>query len=333
MPSQEDIGQLIEYTKLIENLYNSNLITRQEWGTLNFQTSASDINVIYNLIKELTVLPLEELPTRTFNTIKQKIAEANDLFKRIDDYNIGQENHITLRNQLAQDIHKFAEDFHSIVAMWLPFLAYKKGNFQQNISEVSSSISMVKQLLEQTKTETQQKFEEINNIVNMARDASAQAGIVTYTKVFSEESDNLSKSSNFWLTATIILAAATLSWAFYSWKYVKFDVVSNLELLYRLGGKFAIIAILFTATIWTGRIFKALRHQAATNKHRALSLQTFQTFTNATSDEATKNAVLLEATKSIFGISSTGYLDQKDDSSESNVKIIEIFKSMLGPKD
>lgn len=48
---------------------------------------------------------------------------------------------------------------------------------------------------------------------------------------------------------------------------------------------------------------------------------------NATSDESTKNAVLLETTRSIFAIGSTGYLDPTEAGSDSGMKIMEIIKN------
>ena len=317
----------------IRQLFDTNLINKPEWGNLNFRETEEELWLIMNLIQELKLYPLEQLPNKALKNLRAKVAEVKALFIRLDEYNIQQENHISIRNQLILDIKNVADGFHTQSIQWLPYLAYKQGDLQHAISEISSSLSDAKQLLMNTKHDTEQRIQEINEIVSKARDASAKVGVVAYTKDFAKEAEDLSRSSKIWLLMTILLALATLSLAYHSWRNTDIPINSSFELIYRLGSKFALMAILFTATIWTGRIFKALRHQSSINKHRALSLQTFQSFTNAANDETTKNAVLLEATKSIFGMTSTGYLDQRDDSSESSVKIIEIFKSMLGPKN
>ena len=87
--------------------------------------------------------------------------------------------------------------------------------------------------------------------------------------------------------------------------------------------------VLFTATLWCGKTFKALKHLSTVNRHRALSLQTFQAFSHAASDDPTKDAVLMEATRAIFGSTPTGYLDAKG-GSESDLKIIEIARTLGG---
>ena len=68
-------------------------------------------------------------------------------------------------------------------------------------------------------------------------------------------------------------------------------------------------------------------HQSTTNKHRALSLQTFQAFSSAAADVQTKEAVLLETTKAIFSLSPSGYIDSKGGGSEQGIRIVEFAKS------
>lgn len=72
-------------------------------------------------------------------------------------------------------------------------------------------------------------------------------------------------------------------------------------------------------------------HLSTVNRHRALSLQTFQAFSHAASDESTKNAVLMEATRAVFGSVPTGFLDAKAGSSDGDLKIVEVAKT-LGTK-
>lgn len=81
----------------------------------------------------------------------------------------------------------------------------------------------------------------------------------------------------------------------------------------------------FTATIWCGRLYKALRHQSAINKHRANALRTFQTFTMAASDDETHNAVLMETTKSIFLLIPSGYLDNES-TSGNGLTVVEVVQ-------
>jgi hypothetical protein len=100
----------------------------------------------------------------------------------------------------------------------------------------------------------------------------------------------------------------------------------------KVASKVVILSILLTATLWCGRVYKALMHQSAMNRHRALSLQTFQAFTAAASDLQTKDAVLLEATRAIFAPCATGYVESGTASADSESRVIEIVKSIVPKK-
>lgn len=344
MQSNDQLNSLLAGINSTLTFQGTDLITRNDWGVVNFKLVESEINIIFEILKVLTELPIIQLPNPVFKRLQSNVLEINNLFAQINDFDISQPNPTTTRDNLATEIKEKAENFYQQIAVWIPYLLYLKGDYQRNLNEITLSLNEAKKLIDnikkqseeiinESKKESEQTKKEIDAILAGARKASAQIGVTVFATDFSQEASDLSKNARKWLITTLILTCLTFALALLSWFYELSPTVTNYQLLYKLGSKIAILAILFTATVWSGRIYKALRHQSAVNRHRALSLQTFQAFTNATSDEATKNAVLMETTKTIFGSVSTGYLDQKDETTESSVKIVEIFKSMLGPKD
>jgi hypothetical protein len=84
---------------------------------------------------------------------------------------------------------------------------------------------------------------------------------------------------------------------------------------------------MLTGTLWCGKCYKALTHLVIVNRHRALGLRTLQAFANAAADAQTKDAVLLEATRSIFGNVPTGYVDVAN--VDSDHKVVEIVRSVM----
>ena len=90
--------------------------------------------------------------------------------------------------------------------------------------------------------------------------------------------------------------------------------------------RIVILGLLFTGTIWCGRMYKTNKHQESINKHRANALQTFQAFVEATIDPAVRDAVLMETTRSIFTITPSGYLGEPDNRSETGSKVVEVIK-------
>lgn len=89
--------------------------------------------------------------------------------------------------------------------------------------------------------------------------------------------------------------------------------------------KIVILSSLFFVLSIFNRNYKAHKHNSVLNKHRQNALSTFETFSNASgSDLQTKNAVLIEATRTIFSNQQTGYLHTNE--TEASNKIVEIIK-------
>ena len=208
-------------------------------------------------------------------------------------------------------------------------MAYQKGDVAKNIESLTASVGQAQTLIEGTKTTIKARQAEIEGIITQAREASAAAGAAVFTQDFKNEAVSLDAQAQRWLYSAAAGAVITLCFAVAIW-LVPMAGDDLPSIVQRFGGKLAALAVLFTATLWCGRTYKALKHLATVNRHRAMSLQTFQAFSHAASDDATKDAVLMEATRAIFGSTPTGFLESKG-SSEGDLKIIEIAK-LVGSK-
>jgi hypothetical protein len=176
--------------------------------------------------------------------------------------------------------------------------------------------------------EISKKENEIGEIIVKAREASAAVGAAVFTQDFKKESENLKKGSRNWLIAAGGLALATLVIAGLMWYYAE-PGLDRGQLFQKLGTKLAILVILITSTIWCGKIYKALMHLSTINGHRALSIQTLQAFVGAVENVQLKDAVVLEASRAIFGNVPTGYIDASNTSSDGDIKLFEIVKNLM----
>lgn len=176
------------------------------------------------------------------------------------------------------------------------------------------------------KEEIKEKQGGIGNIIVAAREAAASVGVAHFSADFSTESTEQESAAENWLIATGILALVTLLVAFgVAFIHIDKDATSS-QIAQLFTSKIVILGLMFTATIWCGRMHKAAKHLATINKHRSNALRTFQAFTKAASDDAARNAVLMETTKSIFAITPSGYLDGEVPS-EGGLKIIEVVRN------
>lgn len=178
------------------------------------------------------------------------------------------------------------------------------------------------------KADVQQKREAIDQIVSAAREAAADAGVATFTTAFSDEADRIAVLSRRWLVAAAAGTVLTLLAAFVSffWPSIP-EGAGTWDIVRAAFTKVSVLGMLITATIWCARMYRALVHQRSVNRHRALSLQTFQAFAAATADDRIKDAVLMAATNSIFDNVATGLVDQNTGRTDPAVQFVEIGKA------
>jgi len=92
--------------------------------------------------------------------------------------------------------------------------------------------------------------------------------------------------------------------------------------------KIVVFGALYFALVWAGRVYRAESFNLVVNQHRQNALSTFETFVKATSDEHTKNAVLLHATQSIFSHQPSGFTQHYQDATPSP-QVLEIVRGII----
>lgn len=192
---------------------------------------------------------------------------------------------------------------------------------------------------------------EIESVLEAAKKAAQSIGIVEHSKFFQQESLDHLKASKRWLWATILLAglAVWVGWLNYSHSlHALTSAIGKAQQPEKLQdgpkqpsaepgttalqiqlavAKLIVFSVLFSAVVWTGKMYRAHRHNYVINRHRLNALSTFEAFAKATDDQQIKNAVLLQATQCIFGPQPTGYISGENES-EGYPQILEIVRGM-----
>ncbi len=128
--------------------------------------------------------------------------------------------------------------------------------------------------------------------------------------VFNQQAVRHDKAATSWLRATIAFSViATVA------VFVLFFVVdhpsasaSNGEIATNISGRVVGSTLALFAVAFAARNYVTHRHNQVINEHRRNALQTFQVFAESSRDDATRDAVLLEATRSIFTPQDSGYI-------------------------
>jgi hypothetical protein len=316
-------------TKALE-LYNNNLVSRSEWGEINFNEASHDLERAKIILSYLKILPLEYLSDNAINQISQAINSLTPILDQINKFSITNGSPTTNRDGIQNQLHGQVDNLYSQAANWIPFLSYQRGDVAENINKLTNTLNQAEQLIEQTKIQINQDKTEIDTIIMATREASASAGAAVFTKDFENESDTQEKSARRWLIATGSGALFTILVASGMWIHAESSAVaglSNSQVIQTVAAKLIILTMLLSGTMWIARHYKAIKHLATINRHRSLSLRTLKAFSAAASDEQTKNAVLIEVTRAIFQTSQTGYLDGLS-SDDSPTKIVEIARTL-----
>ena len=307
---------------------DKNLISRPEWGAISFSDAQKEIQTILDLAKDFSGMPLEYLPDQSAEQIRNELENILPHFAEIDTFSISQGDANNHRNNIVNHIHSRANEFYSHAAVWIPFLAYQKGDVSQNITKLTSVIEEAQRTMDAGVSQIKEKQNEADDVLMKAREAAANAGAAVFTEDFKREADNNKRNSLWWLGGTAAFGLAALLMAVFAYfdDYTKYQTA--LSLWPKLACRFLIMSLCFTSSMWCGRIYKATRHLFILNRHRALGLKTFQAFSAAASDVHTKDAVLLETTHSIFGNVSTGLINDAN-VSDSEPNIIQIAGKVL----
>lgn len=331
MATQDQVQKIHALAEKITEKPIDSLVSNADWGKINFETARSDFEIIFSLCKNLKELPLDILPSSVAPLFLKALEDTSSAIQEIIKFSIENSNPTSIRDQIVARTRQYAEAMLITTQAWIPFLAYQKGDVQKNIEALSKSVKDANVILEEAKLKVEGKSKEIDSIVTAAREASASAGVGVFTSDFAGQATNLASEGKKWLKYTACLAIATILTALLSFFVPIEKDATNPQIWQYMTSKVLILIVLLTATVWCGRLYKATKHQEALNNHRANALKTFQAFVKAASDDTTRNAVLLETTRSIFAIGPSGYLETTDSGNDSGTtKILEIIKGATG---
>ena len=328
MATAEQVDKLLSLFNKLTELDIPELIYDKDWGSINFEAAKADLERLYALCNHFKVLPIDQLPSDIADQIYTEATPINQTISNIRSYTIEQENPSGVRDQYISEVKYNVDRFYKFAHIYVPYLAYQKGEIQNNIKQLTSSVNDAKALLAQSEKEINNKSDEINKIIQAAREASASVGVAHFTADFLTESETMEAQALLWLKTTSILAALSFLISIY-FLFATPDLTSTANAIQYVSSKILILVLMITATLWCGNMYKAAKHQAAANKFKGNSLKTFQAFVKATEDNSVRDAILVETTRAIFSESATGYIGNDHSSTEKSTKIVEIVKNSM----
>ena len=169
-------------------------------------------------------------------------------------------------------------------------------------------------------------LEESSTALDQIKKAAAEAGVSQHAVIFGDVAKKHRRTSYWWLAVSAILAAVTLVLA---WQMAGEVVDRNLSnTIQFVAGRIILFGVLSYAVVSAVRTYRAEAHNHVVNAHRHHALSTFETFTAASADDATRDAVLMQATQCIFAHRPSGF-GQREDDTVPQSQVLELTRNVL----
>lgn len=293
-----------------------------EPGLVHFQR----VLTLYRLLKEVN---LEEFPEQRLTPLVNLARDLNSILDDIKTFSVSKHRSdpVDVRDSLIKSLADgYPRHFDAIT----PILAYasiKGTDLGSLVHRANEAITAIQAKSKEHLDQLQTFRLDAEGALKAVQQFAQEAGVAQHAIHFKKEADLHSGQAKPWLIATCVFAGVTLLSGLgflisYSWGNWEITSVQGLQLTL---SKVVIASILISATLWTGKMYRAHRHNEIINRHRQNALATFEAFAKATSDEQTKNAVLLQATQCIFAAQQTGYVPSDSDGSHFS-QIFEIVR-------
>ncbi len=286
----------------------------------NILTGISSLNNIKNMVYN------QHIVDKTYSLF----TEIKRIFETMKAYN--GTNKSNIRSQINNLVAATQNNYIDVLAL----ISYERTNLifdeikkigLNDLGQISSKIKEIEDLRKQIlkyEKEAKKSLESIQSNAN-------KVGVSKYSSIFKEQAEAHKRNSWFWFLGIIGILLVIIGFAVCLLEdCFKFPNDASWGIIVQFTtAKLIIFSILCVALSWTIKSYKANKHNEVLNKHRQNALDIFETFVNGTSDEQTKNAVLLQAVQSIFAQQNTGYNDNETETGNAQTKILEFVSSSI----
>lgn len=329
-PHEQELDSFLRLcSQIVEFGTENDLVRKTELGDdASFERARPLFDGIVELFRDLGSVDLNGTPLPTLQRATQSAQTVLSTLKSIQRFS--SKNRLSPSSDQQKLITALETQYEKIISglgSRLGYLLVKRsdiGNMEalgdRRIQELDEYVSAEKQQLTTIR-------EEAESTLSVVRAGAGHIGVSKESGAFKEQAEKNATAATWWLLSSITLFVGS---PVVVWKTLFASPLSSEtvgELVRGIGGRFAILTLLAFVLSFCVRQYTASKHNETVNRHRQNSLQTFETFVSAAADQETKDAVLLEATRSIFSAQPSGFLRGRHEA-ESPSTIIEVIRRM-----
>ena len=299
-------------------------LARKDLGPFNFEGAVGDIQKSIALFTPLLTTPLDAVPDQIVNELLSVATEALQSLQAIQDFSpVNLENPTQERDNLVNQVQgQHLGHWQTVSRVLRPMPT------DESLNEFVDRIRKASDQADTSTRELQRKLDEANQIVASMRDAAAATGARRHVQLFRAEADDHKKAAERWLrwlVGLLVAAGSVGIGVFFVFPPQIADPTSLTIYLQQAAPRILVLTLFLYGVRMTRQVYGSHKHNETLNRHRQNALDTFETFVQATEDPQTRSAVLLEATRSIFSVQSSGYLAREREYADS-AQVLEILR-------
>ena len=286
--------------------------------TLDLSESVPVVERIIGLFRRIRDSDLEAIPDESRPTLAHEIHTTQNELQRILELDPRHESPEGISSSLRSV-------YQQVYTNLTPILAHV-GTDPAGFDELRRQAEAAVRQIASGEERVSAMGEEAKMALDQIKKAAAEAGVSQHAVIFGDVAKKHRKTSYWWLAASSILAVATLGLA---WQMAGQIADRSLtDTIQLVAGRLILFGVLSYALVSAVRTYRAEAHNHVVNAHRHHALSTFETFTAASSDDATRNAVLMQATQCIFSHRPSGFGQREDDSAPQS-QVLELTRNVL----
>lgn len=288
--------------------------------TLDLSTGVPVVERLVGVFRTIRDSDLGAIPDAHRQTLAQELhrtlAECQQI-RELDPRNQSPEN-------ITSSLRTVYQEVYSNVSPILAHVGTDPAGLEELKRQAETAVGRIASAEEQVGT----MLEESDTALSQIKQAAAEAGVTEHAIIFDKAAKRHAKTKYIWLGAGVILAATTLLLAWHMAGQV--EERSLPEAIQFMGARIILFGVLTYALVSCVRTYRAEAHNQVVNAHRYNAMRSFKLFTAASSDEATRNAVLMQATQCIFSHRPSGFGQREDDAAPQS-QVLELTRN-VAPK-
>jgi hypothetical protein len=315
-PKPTILDQLQEALKEVAAFNVQRLVRLDTLGRdFHFADAGSEFEAVLRLLAELRAGEVARLPKPQQPKVLAGVNNLLSAFTRIEAFSPKVENpggaHAAVLKAFRDAVAAHSETLTAAVA----YLASTGAPTQRLAQDAGAARAEIHRLTVEARHGLTARMAEADSLLASIRELAQQGGVSKHAGRFGGQADKHVRMARWWLWSSGVMAFVTSGFAFwFLWGLLphgpaeaNVQAMGSVQAIELGVAKLVFLSILMSATVFAARTYQSHRHNEVVNRHRQHALDTFEAFVQSAADQATKGAVLLQATQCVFAAQPTAY--------------------------